>query len=70
MALDVPYTGDIDNLTGVSVPVVTANALAGAKWRVTFNGAEVPKGYVGMASVRDGIVYASVARGGTILIIR
>ena len=70
VALDVPYTGDIDNLTGVSVPVVTANALAGAKWRVTFNGAEVPKGYVGMASVRDGIVYASVARGGTILIIR
>ena len=52
------------------MPVVTANALTGAKWRVTLNGAAVPSGYVGTASVRNGIVYASVARGGTMLIIR
>ena len=47
-----------------------ANALTGAKWNVTLNGAAVPRGYAGTASVRDGTVYASVARGGTILIIR
>ena len=70
VTLDVPYTGDLDDLNGVRVPVVTANALTGAKWNVTLNGAAVPRGYAGTATVRDGVVYASVARGGTYLIIR
>ena len=43
---------------------------ASAKWRVTLNGAAVPSGYAGMAVVRDGVVYASVARGGTYFILR
>ena len=70
VTLDVPYVGSIDDLNSVRVPVVTANALAGAKWRVTLNGAAVPSGYTGTATVYDGVVYASVARGGTYLIIR
>ena len=70
VTLDVPYTGDLDDLNGIRVPVVTVNALTGAKWRVTLNGAAVPSGYAGTANVRDGVVYASVARGGTYLIIR
>ena len=70
MTLDVPYTGNMDDLVNVRVPVVTANALTGAKWRVTLNGAAVPSGYVGTASVRDGVVYACVSRGGTCIIFR
>ncbi|MBR0504063.1 MAG: autotransporter-associated beta strand repeat-containing protein, partial [Kiritimatiellae bacterium] len=70
VTLDVPYTGDLDDLNGVRVPVVTANALAGAKWNVTLNGAAVPSGYTGTATVHDGVVYASVARGGTHIIFR
>jgi autotransporter-associated beta strand protein len=70
VTLDVQYTGSIEDLNSVRVPVVTANALAGAKWRVTLNGAAVPSGYVGTASVRDGVVYATVARGGTCIIFR
>ena len=70
VTLDVPYTGDLDDLNGVRVPVVTANALAGAKWNVTLNGAAVPRGYAGTASVHNGVVYASVARGGTYIIFR
>ena len=70
VTLDVPYTGSLDDLNNVRVPVVTANALAGAKWTVTLNGAAVPSGDGGTATVRDGVVYASVARGGTYLIIR
>ena len=70
VTLDVPYVGSIEDLNSVSVPVVTANALAGAKWRVTLNGAAVPSGYVGTVSVRDGVVYAAVSRGGTCIIFR
>ena len=70
VTLDVPYMGAVDELKGVRVPVVTANALAGAKWRVTLNGAAVPSGYTGTATVYDGVVYASVARGGTYLMLR
>jgi autotransporter-associated beta strand protein len=71
VTLDVPYTGDVANLESVRVPVVKAIAgLEGAKWRVTMNGATVPEGYVGMANVRNGVVYGIVARGGTYLIIR
>jgi autotransporter-associated beta strand protein len=70
VTLDVPYVGSIDDLNSVRVPVVTANALAGAKWRVTLNGAAVPSGYTGTATVYDGVVYASVARGGTYIIFR
>ena len=70
VTLDVPYMGAVDELKGVCVPVVTANALAGAKWRVTLNGAAVPSGYTGTATVYDGVVYASVARGGTYLMLR
>ena len=32
--------------------------------------AAVPSGYAGTATVRDGVVYASVARGGTCIIFR
>ena len=70
VALDVPYTGDLELLKTVRVPVVTAGALAGAKWRVTLNGAAVPHGYAGSASVRDGIVYGVVGRSGTCVIFR
>ena len=64
------FNWNVDDLNNVRVPVVTANALAGAKWNVTLNGAAVPSGYTGTATVHDGVVYASVARGGTYLIIR
>ena len=71
VTLDVPYTGDVADLESVLVPVVKAiGGLEGAKWRVTMNGATVPEGYVGMANVRNGVVYASVARGGTCIIFR
>ena len=70
--LDIPYTGDLTDPKSVRVrvPVVTADALAGAHWHVTLNGADVPHGFVGTASVRDGIVYGTVARSGLIFIIK
>ena len=71
VTLDVPYTGDVANLESVRVPVVKSIAgLEGAKWRVTMNGATVPEGYVGMANVRNGVVYGVIARGGTYIIFR
>ena len=72
MTLDVPYTGDLADLKSVRVcvPVVTADALAGAHWRVTLNGSALPRGLVGRASIRDGIVYGTVKHGGLMIIVR
>ena len=54
------------------LPVITLeNSLcAPDACRFTLNGAEVPNGYAGTATVHDGVVYASVARGGTYIIFR
>ena len=70
VTLDVPYTGDLADLKSVRVPVVTADALAGANWRVTLNGSALPRGLVGKASIRDGIVYGTVQHGGLMIIVR
>ena len=45
-------------------------ALAGAHWRVTLNGSAVPRGLVGRAVVRNGIVYGTVKHGGLMIIVR
>ena len=70
--LDVPYTDDLTDPKSVrvSVPVVTADALAGAHWRVTLNGSAVPRGLVGRAVVRNGIVYGTVKHGGLMILVR
>ena len=70
VTLDVPYTGDVADLKRVRVPVVTADALAGANWRVTLNGAAVPRGYAATAYVNNGIVYGSVFKNGIVIIVR
>ena len=72
VTLDVPYTGDLADPKSVRVcvPVVTADALAGANWRVTLNGSALPRGLVGKASIRDGIVYGTVQHGGLMIIVR
>ena len=72
VTLDVPYTGDLADPKSVRVcvPVVTADALAGAHWRVTLNGSALPRGLVGKASIRDGIVYGTVQHGGLMIIVR
>ena len=72
VTLDVPYTDDLTDPKSVrvSVPVVTADALAGAHWRVTLNGSAVPRGLVGRAVVRNGIVYGTVKHGGLMILVR
>ena len=67
VTLDVPYTGDVANLKRVRVPVVTATGLEGAKWRVTMNGAPVPDDCIARTSVRNGIIYGIVSRGGLVI---
>lgn len=72
VTLDVPYTDDLTDPKSVRVrvPVVTADALAGAHWRVTLNGSAVPRGLVGRAVVRNGIVYGTVKHGGLMILVR
>ena len=71
VTLNIPYRGNIAELDGeIIVPVVSATALASAKWHVLLNGAEVPRNRVGTAYVRDGIVYGSIARRGMTISIR
>ena len=72
VTLDIPYTGDLSDPRSVRVrvPVVTADALAGAHWRVTLNGSAVPRGLVGKVRISDGIVYGAVSHGGLMILVR
>ena len=68
--LDVPFTGDWEELAALRVPVVKAAGLASATWRVTVNGQPAPAGFRASAVVVDGIVHGQVARSGLTVIIR
>ena len=72
VTLDIPYTGDLSDPRSVRVrvPVVTADALAGAHWRVTLNGSTLPRGLVGKARISDGIVYGAVSHGGLMILVK
>lgn len=68
--LDVPCTEDLETVTALRVPVVNAAGLEQAKWMCTVNGAPAPTGYSARAVVSGGVVYASLAKSGMMLIIR
>ena len=68
--LDVPCTEDLETVTALRVPVVNAAGLEEAKWTCTVNGAPAPTGYSARAVVSGGVVYASLAKSGMVLIIR
>ncbi len=68
--LDVPCTEDLETVTALRVPVVNAAGLKQAKWTCTVNGAPAPTGYSARAVVSGGVVYASLAKSGMVLIIR
>ena len=68
--LDVPCTEDLETVTALRVPVVNAAGLVEAKWTCTVNGAPAPTGYSARAVVSGGVVYASLAKSGMVLIIR
>ena len=68
--LDVPCTEDLSTVTALRVPVVNAAGLEQAKWSCTVNGAPAPAGYRAHAIVSGGVVYASLAKSGMMVIVR
>ncbi len=70
VSLDIPYLGDLSPVESVHIPIVSANALAGAKWRTTLNGADASSKFSLSAKIRDGIVYGSISRKGLCIVVR
>ena len=60
----------MSTVTALRVPVVNAAGLEQAKWSCTVNGAPAPTGYSAHAIVSGGVVYASLAKSGMMVIFR